>query len=229
MVGDRDARSASVGQRGGQLLPPYDKPLDEADDPPAAVVGEGGGHVAPVDVGLHRRLRRVGGTLDLDQRVTAGDEVGAVGQHVDRDRTPRGLSRPRRGSRDQQSNDETAHDVHHSPQPEQHRTGVIDLECPPVSSQFRKGRGPDLRVLSTRNRRLLRFRGYRGSAYSSVKRNSSATLRSKVARAWDGSPRCPAVVAPSQSIHSGWQRGLALRGRRRRTCRGRGRETRRGG
>ena len=38
------------------------------------------------------------------------------------------------------------------------------------------------------------------SAGSSMKRNRSATLRSKASRAWEGSPRCPAVVAPSRSI-----------------------------
>jgi hypothetical protein len=38
------------------------------------------------------------------------------------------------------------------------------------------------------------------SAGSSMKRNSSATLRSKASRAWEGSPRYPAVVAPSRSI-----------------------------
>ena len=38
------------------------------------------------------------------------------------------------------------------------------------------------------------------SAGWSMKRNSSATLRSKASRAREGSPRCPAVVAPSRSI-----------------------------
>jgi AraC-like DNA-binding protein len=38
------------------------------------------------------------------------------------------------------------------------------------------------------------------SARSSMKRNSSATLRSNASRAWEGSPRYPAVVAPSRSI-----------------------------
>ena len=38
------------------------------------------------------------------------------------------------------------------------------------------------------------------SAGWSMKRNSSATLRSKASRAREGSPRYPAVVAPSRSI-----------------------------
>jgi hypothetical protein len=37
-------------------------------------------------------------------------------------------------------------------------------------------------------------------AGSCVKRSSPASPRSKVSRAWEGSPRCPAVVAPSRSI-----------------------------
>lgn len=35
---------------------------------------------------------------------------------------------------------------------------------------------------------------------SSMKRNSSSTLLSKARQAWEGSPRYPAVVAPSRSI-----------------------------
>ena len=38
------------------------------------------------------------------------------------------------------------------------------------------------------------------SVGSSMKRSSPASARSKVSRAWEGSPRCPAVVAPSRSI-----------------------------
>jgi hypothetical protein len=37
-------------------------------------------------------------------------------------------------------------------------------------------------------------------AESSMEPNSPASPRSKVSRAWAGSPRCPAVVAPSRSI-----------------------------
>jgi hypothetical protein len=37
-------------------------------------------------------------------------------------------------------------------------------------------------------------------AGSGVKRSSPASPRWKVSRAWEGSPRCPAVVAPSRSI-----------------------------
>jgi hypothetical protein len=37
-------------------------------------------------------------------------------------------------------------------------------------------------------------------AGSCMKRSSPASARSKVSRAWEGSPRCPAVVAPSRSI-----------------------------
>src|SRR6266540_2995552 len=85
VVGDRDLcadRGRSMGQRRSHHVRPDDQPRDHAEQRAVELRGEGGGDIAsthahpyPARV-LARRQR------DPYQGVTAGDQVGPVGQHL---------------------------------------------------------------------------------------------------------------------------------------------------
>jgi hypothetical protein len=102
MVGDRQARAGAVGKPDREQVRPQPQPGDEATH--AAAGGEElARHVALVERDRRHPAKRRCAELDLHERLSAGHEVRAGGQHRDRRRRVAGvlgMLRRRGGGRD---------------------------------------------------------------------------------------------------------------------------------
>jgi hypothetical protein len=102
VVAQPQLRRLAVGRAGGDGALADRQTLEPAEVAAVGAQREGGGDVAAVDVDAQRgRLR----AQQLDERVAAGEDVGAVGEHPDLDVVGRG-GRRREGEREQPEDDQ---------------------------------------------------------------------------------------------------------------------------
>src|SRR5688572_22834286 len=83
MVRDREARGRRARAAGGQHVGTEPQAGDDPHEPAVLADGKGRGHVTAIDVDTQRAAGHARRRDHLDERVTAGDEVGPVREHVD--------------------------------------------------------------------------------------------------------------------------------------------------
>ena len=83
VVDDLEARAAAARDRRHNRVDADLEPLDKALDAPVRAPRERGRHVAPADEHLQLLLRDAGRQVDGDEGVAVGDQVRAVGQHLE--------------------------------------------------------------------------------------------------------------------------------------------------